>query len=79
MDWTKIRREGDRHRSEIPVSNWHHILVWEVSTIAIPGRTLLERCEWSFGDVQPICTITGEVVDTWHAAVNELFYWSFHL
>jgi hypothetical protein len=34
------------------VSNWHHILVWEVSTIAIPGQRLLERCEWSLGDVQ---------------------------
>ena len=44
--------EGDRHRSGIPVSNWHHILVWEVSTIAIPGQRLLERCEWNCGDVQ---------------------------
>src|ERR1700693_2127622 len=45
MDWTKTRREGDRHRSGIPVSDSHHILVWEVSTIAIPGQRLLERCE----------------------------------
>ena len=34
------------------MSDWRHILVWEVSTIVIPGQRLLERCEWSFGDVQ---------------------------
>ena len=33
------------------MSNWRHILVWEVSTIAIPGQRLLERCESNFGDV----------------------------
>jgi hypothetical protein len=33
------------------VSDWRHILVWEVSTIAIPGQRLLERCESIFGDV----------------------------
>ena len=32
--------------------HWRHILVWEVSTIAIPGQKLLERCEWNCGDVQ---------------------------
>jgi hypothetical protein len=34
------------------VSNWRPILVWEVSTIAIPGQRLRERCESDFGDVQ---------------------------
>jgi hypothetical protein len=34
------------------VSNSHHILVWEVSTIAISGQRLLETCEWIFGDIQ---------------------------
>jgi transposase InsO family protein len=38
-----IRSSGERRR---------HILVWEVSTIAIPGQRLPERCGWSFGDVQ---------------------------
>ena len=34
------------------MSNWRPILVWEVSTIAIPGQRLRERCESDFGDVQ---------------------------
>ncbi len=34
------------------MSDSHPILVWEVSTIAIPGQRPLERCEWNYGDVQ---------------------------
>jgi hypothetical protein len=34
------------------VTDSHHILVWEVSTIVIPGQRLLEQCEWNFGDIQ---------------------------
>jgi hypothetical protein len=35
------------------VKDWRHIFVWEVSTVAIPGQELLERCEWDSGDVHP--------------------------
>jgi hypothetical protein len=42
------------------VSDWRHILVWEVSTIAIPGQRLLERCDWSFGDYKSSLSIVGE-------------------
>ncbi len=52
MDWTKTRRSGDRPRSKIPVSDSHHIIVWEDSTIAISGQRLLKRRESNFGDVQ---------------------------
>src|ERR1700693_2888552 len=52
MDSTRIRLKKGRNRSGIPVSDWNHPLVLEVSTIAIPGQRLHERCGWFIGDVQ---------------------------
>jgi hypothetical protein len=43
-------------------SDWRHNLVWEVSTIAIPGQRLFERCEWIFSDLQPCSLLKFSVV-----------------
>jgi hypothetical protein len=53
------------------VSDWRHILVREVSSIAIPGQRLLERREWSFGDIQGSAGgFSGTFgTDLWHDTV----------